>query len=107
MINAFLILSVIYVKLHLLEYKREDLDALAALVIQAQSSLTGVQPKLSLNLHNHEGSNRLNIADKILAVIYSNYLMVQVEVLYLPVGHRVLFSTKAWHKGALLHLKEV
>lgn len=42
----------------LLEYRREDLDALAAQVIQAQTSLTGVQPKLSLNLHKHEGSNR-------------------------------------------------
>ena len=46
----------------LLEYRREDLDALAAQVIQAQTSLTGVQPKLSLNLHKHEGKNRLTIA---------------------------------------------
>ena len=45
----------------LLEYRREDLDALAAQVIQAQTSLTGVQPKLSLNLLKHEGSNRLTI----------------------------------------------
>lgn len=45
----------------LLEYRREDLDALAAQVIQAQMSLTGVQPKLSLNLHKHEGSNLLTI----------------------------------------------
>lgn len=45
----------------LLEYRREDLDALAAQVIQAQTSLTGVQPKLSLNLHKHGGSNRLTI----------------------------------------------
>ena len=45
----------------LLEYRREELDALAAQVIQAQTSLTGVQPKLSLNLHKHEGSNRLTI----------------------------------------------
>lgn len=45
----------------LLEYHREDLDALAAQVIQAQASLTGVQPKLSLNLHKHEGCNRLTI----------------------------------------------
>ena len=36
----------------LLEYRREDLHTLAAQVIQAQTSLTGVQPKLSLNLHN-------------------------------------------------------
>ena len=45
----------------LLEYRREELDALAAQVIQAQTSLTGVQPKLSLNLHKHEGCNRLTI----------------------------------------------
>ena len=45
----------------LLEYRREEPDALAAQVIQAQTSLTGVQPKLSLNLHKHEGSNRLTI----------------------------------------------
>ena len=45
----------------LLEYRREDLDALAAQVIQAQTSLTGVQPKLSLNLLKHEGSSRLTI----------------------------------------------
>ena len=45
----------------LLEYRREELDALAAQVIQAQTSLTGVQPKLSLNLHKHKGSNRLTI----------------------------------------------
>lgn len=45
----------------LLEYRQEDLDVLAAQVIQAQRSLTGVQPKLSLNLHKHEGGNRLTI----------------------------------------------
>lgn len=45
----------------LMEYRREDLDALATQVIQAQTSLTGVQPKLSLNLHKYEGGNRLTI----------------------------------------------
>ncbi|MCQ2136252.1 MAG: HipA domain-containing protein [Bacteroidales bacterium] len=45
----------------LLEYRREDLDALASQIIQAQTSLTGVQPKLSLNLHKHDGCNRLTI----------------------------------------------
>lgn len=45
----------------LLEYRKEDLDTLAAQVIQAQTSLTGVQPKLSLNLHKHQGSSRLTI----------------------------------------------
>ena len=45
----------------LLEYCHEDLDRLAEQVIRAQTSLTGVQPKLSLNLDKHEGSSRLTI----------------------------------------------
>ena len=44
-----------------LEYKHEDLDQLAEQVIRAQTSLTGVQPKLSLNLSKHEDSSRLTI----------------------------------------------
>ena len=45
----------------LLEYKHEDLDRLAEQVIRAQTSLTGVQPKLSLNLNKHDGCCRLTI----------------------------------------------
>lgn len=45
----------------LLEYRREELDALAVQIIQSQTSLTGVQPKLSLNLQKHAGCNRLTI----------------------------------------------
>ena len=45
----------------LLEYRHEDLDRLAEQVIRAQTSLTGVQPKLSLNLSKHEGCSRLTI----------------------------------------------
>lgn len=45
----------------LLEYRHEDLDRLAEQIIRAQTSLTGVQPKLSLNLSKHEGCNRLTI----------------------------------------------
>ncbi|MBQ7163012.1 MAG: HipA domain-containing protein [Bacteroidales bacterium] len=45
----------------LLPYRHEDLDRLAEQVIRAQTSLTGVQPKLSLNLNRHEGSSRLTI----------------------------------------------
>ncbi|MBO4612782.1 MAG: HipA domain-containing protein [Bacteroidaceae bacterium] len=45
----------------LLEYRHEDLDRLAEQVIRAQTSLTGVQPKLSLNLSRHEGCSRLTI----------------------------------------------
>ena len=43
------------------EYRHEDLDELAEQVIRAQTALTGVQPKLSLNLDKHEDSNRLTI----------------------------------------------
>lgn len=45
-----------------LEHRYEDLDHLAEQIIRAQTSLTGVQPKLSLNLSKHEGGNRLTIA---------------------------------------------
>lgn len=45
----------------LLEYRHEDLDKLAEEVIRAQTSLTGVQPKLSLNLSRHEATPRLTI----------------------------------------------
>ena len=45
----------------LLEYNHEDLDQLAEQVIRAQTSLTGVQPKLSLNLNKHDGCSRLSI----------------------------------------------
>ena len=45
----------------LLEYKHKELDRLAEQVIRAQTSLTGVQPKLSLNLSKHDGCNRLTI----------------------------------------------
>lgn len=45
----------------LLEYRHEDLDRLAEQVIRSQTSLTGVQPKLSLNLSKHEGCSRLTI----------------------------------------------
>jgi len=45
----------------LLEYRHEELDELAEQVIRSQTSLTGVQPKLSLNLNKHEGTSRLTI----------------------------------------------
>ena len=44
-----------------LGYRLEDLDSLAEQIITAQTSLTGVQPKLSLNLMNHDGCSRLTI----------------------------------------------
>ena len=45
----------------LMEYRHEDLDRLAEQIIHAQTSLTGVQPKLSLNLSKHAGCSRLTI----------------------------------------------
>lgn len=42
-------------------YSRKDMDALAEQVIKAQTTLTGVQPKLSLHLDRHAGSRRLTI----------------------------------------------
>lgn len=44
-----------------LEYTHDDLDRLAEQIIRAQTSLTGVQPKLSLNLNKHDGCSRLTI----------------------------------------------
>lgn len=44
-----------------LDYTNNDLEKLALQVIQDQTSLTGVQPKLSLHLKEHEGSQRLTI----------------------------------------------
>ena len=45
----------------LMEYTQSDMDRLAEQIIRAQTTLTGVQPKLSLNLQKHEGSQRLSI----------------------------------------------
>lgn len=45
----------------LLDYSIEQLEELAKEVIQDQTSLTGVQPKLSLHLNEHEGLKRLTI----------------------------------------------
>jgi serine/threonine-protein kinase HipA len=44
-----------------LEYTTEQLDELAKKIIQVQTSLTGVQPKLSLHLKDYKGSKRLTI----------------------------------------------
>lgn len=44
-----------------LDYTTGQLDQLALQIIQDQTSLTGVQPKLSLHLNEHEGSKRLTI----------------------------------------------
>lgn len=44
-----------------LDYTLREIDSLASQVIEEQTSLTGVQPKLSLHLNKHEGSQRLTI----------------------------------------------
>lgn len=45
----------------LMEYTQADMERLATEIIRTQTTLTGVQPKLSLNLTDHEGSKRLTI----------------------------------------------
>ncbi len=44
-----------------LTYTRADMDVLAKEVIATQTTLTGVQPKISLHMLNHEGSKRLTV----------------------------------------------
>lgn len=44
-----------------LSYSLDELDTLAAQVIKSQTTLTGVQAKLSLHLDRHEGSKKLTI----------------------------------------------
>lgn len=48
-------------KVPVLDYTCKDLERLALQIIKDQTSLTGVQPKLSLHLNEHEGSQRLTI----------------------------------------------
>jgi len=48
-------------KAPLFDYSLEQIDELASKVIAEQTSLTGVQPKLSLHLQSHQGSARLTI----------------------------------------------
>lgn len=48
-------------KAPLMEYTHADMDQLAEKIIRSQTTLTGVQPKLSLNLQQHEGGKRLTI----------------------------------------------
>lgn len=44
-----------------MDYTQADMDRLAEQIIRSQTTLTGVQPKLSLNLQKHEGGQRLTI----------------------------------------------
>ena len=45
----------------ILDYTQADMDSLAAELIQTQTTLTGVQPKISLHLNEHKGGCRLTI----------------------------------------------
>lgn len=47
--------------LPVLDYTTAQLDQLAMQIIQEQTSLTGVQPKLSLHLNDHKSTKRLTI----------------------------------------------
>jgi len=44
-----------------LDYSMDELDELAGKIIQSQTTLTGVQPKLSLHLDKHRNSQKLTI----------------------------------------------
>lgn len=44
-----------------LDYSRDEMDALAGQIIQSKTTLTGVQPKLSLHLDKHRNSQKLTI----------------------------------------------
>lgn len=43
------------------DYSRDEMDELAGKIIQSQTTLTGVQPKLSLHLDKHHNSQKLTI----------------------------------------------
>lgn len=60
-----------------LDYTTEELDSLAERIIRSQTSLTGVQPKLSLNLSEHEGSKRLTIVG-----LWGNFICKPQTTLY-------------------------
>lgn len=45
----------------IMEYTQADMERLATEIIRSQTTLTGVQAKLSLNLTKHEGTKRLTI----------------------------------------------
>lgn len=63
--------------LPILDYTTEQLDQLALQIIQDQTSLTGVQPKLSLHLNECEGSKRLTIVG-----LWGNYICKPQTSLY-------------------------
>lgn len=64
-------------KIPALDYTTEQLDEMAQKIIQAQTSLTGVQPKLSLHLKEHEGTQRLTIVG-----LWGSYICKPQTALY-------------------------
>ena len=76
----------------LLEYKHEELDQLAEQVIRAQTSLTGVQPKLSLNLDKHDGCSRLTIvAEAVFTSVFGKHSGENALAIYGCLSHSVFF----------------
>lgn len=63
------------------DYTRKDMDRLATEIIKSQTTLTGVQPKISLHLNEHRGSSRLTIVG-----LWGNFILKpQTELFpYLP-----------------------
>lgn len=60
-----------------LDFTREEMDGLAAQVIEEQTSLTGVQPKLSLHLTEHADGRKLTIVG-----LWGGFICKPQSVLY-------------------------
>ncbi|MGN1046622.1 MAG: HipA domain-containing protein [Candidatus Cryptobacteroides sp.] len=76
-----------------LPYSLDELDTLAAQVIRAQTTLTGVQEKLSLHLDRHEGSKRLTITG-----LWGDYILKPQTRLY---------KTLPENEDLTMHLAEI
>lgn len=76
-----------------LDYSRKDLDALASKIIQAQTTLTGIQPKLSLHLDKHKDSQKLTIVG-----LWGDYI-------FKPQSERFAFLPE--NEDLTMHLAEV
>ena len=76
-----------------LPYSLDELDTLAAQVIQSQTTLTGVQAKLSLHLDRHDGSKRLTIVG-----LWGDYI-------FKPQTHS--YKTLPENEDLTMHLAEI
>lgn len=61
----------------IVDYTRADMDELARQIIQSQTTLTGVQAKISLHLNSHSNSARLTIVG-----LWGNYIFKPQTDLY-------------------------